>query len=73
MTVNNFRDYIIKLITAEKEILASYRNLCANYQIKPDAIPEAIALAKVNLLNDILKNLDLTLKNSNLSLKQIKK
>ena len=49
------REFILKLITEEKELFSEYSQLCARYQSQPDMIIVAKHQAKIEVLQKILQ------------------
>lgn len=43
------------MIAEEKEQLSKYYQICAQYQVQPDPIPEIIMNSKTKILNQLLK------------------
>ena len=52
---------LLKLITEEKEEIASYQRICLRYQSNPDPLVMAVSHERLRLLNNILKGKHLTL------------
>ena len=63
------RDYLVELLSEEKEKHGRYIQLCESYRISPNPIAAAVSAAKVQLLNHLL---DGKPKSNSLSIAKIK-
>ena len=53
---NSLKSQIIRMITEAKEELVAYKGLCRKFKIAQDPIPEAVTQAKLEVLEQVLKN-----------------
>jgi hypothetical protein len=49
------RDYILELITEEKESYSAYSQACARYNVKPEQVVILCHQAKMEILEKLLK------------------